>query len=158
MQDESMDDPRHDDIRGVLRVIGPASALVGLVFLTVGLVSFFSAFGTFEPPRHFWCVFVGMPLLAVGVGITKFAFLGSIVRYLARETAPVGKDTFNYVARETGPAAGDFAREVSRGIAEGLRSPDAGRPGPSCPRCGTGSAPSAHYCSHCGAQLAPPGA
>ena len=157
MNEERMIDPGHDDVRKVLRVVGPAVAGVGLVFLVVGMVSFFSAFGTFEPPRLFWCMFVGIPLLGVGLGITKFAFLGSIFRYVMGETAPVAKDTFNEMARGTAPAARDFARDVSRGIAEGLATPGRDERAAFCPKCGAGASPDDRYCSKCGAPLAGPG-
>ncbi len=154
MDNESRIDPGHSDARAVLRVVGPSVALVGLGFIAVGMISFFSAFGTFEPPRYFWCMFVGMPLLAIGLGISKFAFLGSIFRYVMGETAPVGKDTFNYMARETAPAARDFARDVSRGIAEGLGSAGGQGHAAYCPKCGAETPGDAHYCSRCGARLA----
>jgi hypothetical protein len=72
--------PKHNAVRTFLRIGGPLMALIGLVFLTVGLVSFFSAFGGFQPPRLFWCAFVGLPLLFVGVVMSKFGYLGSLTR------------------------------------------------------------------------------
>ncbi|MGD0383318.1 MAG: hypothetical protein ABSA77_07360, partial [Thermoguttaceae bacterium] len=62
-------DPQHSDIRDLLRVIGPLVAGVGLIFTIIGIGSFFSSFGSFEPPRYFWCAFIGLPLLAVGGSI-----------------------------------------------------------------------------------------
>src|SRR5262249_37824540 len=91
--------PGHATIRGILRVAGPVLAVVGLIFTITGVVSFFASIGTFEPPRYFWCVFVGLPLVASGVGITQYAFMGRMFRYVAGETAPVTKDTFNYLAK-----------------------------------------------------------
>jgi hypothetical protein len=117
------------------------------------MVSFFSAFGTFEPPRLFWCMFVGIPLLGVGLGITKFAFLGSILRYMMGETAPVAKDAFNEMARGTGPAARDFARDVSRGIVEGFAMTGREYAPAARPGCGAEVSPGARYCSHCGAPV-----
>jgi hypothetical protein len=156
MGEEPMIDPGHEDIRKALRTVGPAVALVGLGFLAVGMISFFSAFGGGGPPRYFWCAFVGMPLLGIGIGITKFAYMGSIFRYIAGETAPVGKDTFNYMARGTAPVARDFAREVSRGVAEGFGGRDEAHSA-FCPKCGAGTSAGDHFCSRCGAPLAAQG-
>ena len=92
-----LEDPEHDAIRTSLRTVGPALAVAGLLFTIVGIGSFFASFGSFEPPRNFWCAFVGLPLMAVGIAISKFAYLGAVVRYMADEVAPVGKDVTNYM-------------------------------------------------------------
>jgi hypothetical protein len=102
MKDEDKLNPGHSSTRGVLRVVGPLLAVVGLIFTIAGIGSFFASFGTFEPPRYFWCAFVGLPLVALGVGISQYAFMGRVFRYVAGETAPVAKDTFNYMAEGTG--------------------------------------------------------
>jgi hypothetical protein len=150
MGEERMIDPGHDNARVILRTVGPVLALVGLGFLIVGLVSFFSAFGTFEPPRYFWCFFAGIPLLGIGVALTKFAYMGAIFRYVAGETAPVGKDTFNYLAHGTSPGVREMARAVGEGFTEGTH------PGPhtvACPKC-LGPNPAANqFCGNCGAAL-----
>lgn len=142
-------DPRHDDTRTFLRLLGPAVAGVGLVFMVVGMVSFFSAFGGMGPPRFFWCAFVGMPLLAVGIGIMKFAYFGAVVRYIASETAPVGKDLTNYMADGTKGSIRDVATAVGEGFAA-ARSPHAVR----CQKCGAGNEASANFCHDCGSPLA----
>ena len=58
--------PKHKETRSFLRVAGLVIALVGLIFLIIGVASFFSSFGGGGSPRLFWCSFVGMPLLFVG--------------------------------------------------------------------------------------------
>src|SRR5262245_23998574 len=73
--------PDHLAARAMLRMIGPGVALIGLVLVVVGVASFFAAFGTFEMPKYFWCAFVGIPLLGVGLIMSQFGFLGSIFRY-----------------------------------------------------------------------------
>lgn len=145
-------DPRHSETRAVLRVVGPGIALVGLLFTVIGIGSFFASFGSFRPPQYFWCAFVGLPLLAVGVGISKFAFMGAIGRYIAGEVAPVGKDVFNYVASETK----DSVRELAAAVGEGLRSggETPGAAAVSCPKCRADNEPDASFCKSCGATLA----
>jgi len=122
MNENKLLSPHHTTARTVLRVGGPAIALVGLVLIIVGIGSFFASFGSFEPPRHFWCVFAGMPLLTVGLVMCKFGYLGAIYRYWAGETAPVAKDTFNYVAEEAQPGLRAIGKSITEGIVEGQKA------------------------------------
>ena len=114
--------PKHKATRTFLRVLGPVIALVGLAFLIVGVVSFFSAMNSHEQPGLFWCCFVGMPLLFVGAVMCQFAFMGAIARYTVAEQAPVAKDAVNYMAEETQGAVKTVARAVTQGVVEGMQS------------------------------------
>lgn len=112
--------PHHDAIRGFLRVAGPLLMLAGVGFMATGMVSFFSAFGSFDgPPRYFWCFFVGVPLLGVGLILSKLGYMGAISRYIAGELAPVAKDGFNDVAQGIEPGVRSISRSVAEGYAEG---------------------------------------
>jgi len=124
MNDRRLPSPQHDAIRSFLRIAGPLTALTGMVFMIVGMVSFFSAFGTFEPPRNFWCMFVGMPLLAVGLMMAKFGYIGSIYRYFAAETTPVATDAFNEMAEGAQPGMRTAAKSITEGVVEGLKTGD----------------------------------
>ena len=107
--------PHQQKQRALLQVVGPLVFGLGALFTLIGVVSFISAFGSFGgPPKSFFFVFIGMPLMGVGGAMCKFAFMGSVARYSAGELAPVAKDTINYLARET-------KEEVSALIA---KSPD----------------------------------
>jgi hypothetical protein len=140
-------DPDHQQVSGVLRTIGPLLAGLGLLCLVVGVMDFFGSMGSFHPPTRIWLVFVGMPLLAIGMGITKFAYLGRIARYMSQEITPVATDTFNYAARETSGGI----REVARAVGEGLRG--VGPTEPACTRCGKANDADARFCSQCGAPM-----
>jgi ribosomal protein L40E len=144
--------PGHNELRSVLRIIGPAIAGIGLLFLAVGLVSFFSAFGGGGFPRYFWCAFVGMPLLAVGVGITKFAYLGAVARYVAGEAAPVGKDVTNYMVAGTKDSIRDAATAIGEGLSTAGQS--ANDRSVMCRQCGRENESSANFCHSCGSALA----
>ena len=121
MNENNLLSPYHTTARTVLRVGGPVIALVGLVLIVVGVGNFFASMGSFEPPRYFWCVFAGMPLLMVGLVMCKFGYMGAIFRYWAGETAPVAKDTFNYVAEEAQPGVRAIGKSITEGIVEGQR-------------------------------------
>src|SRR6478735_4747043 len=116
MSDPRLHSPQHQAVRSFLRVVGPIIALAGLIFMIVGMVSFFSSFGSFEPPRNFWCCFVGIPLLGVGLVMTKAGYIGSIFRYFAAETTPVATDAFNDMAEGAQPGMHTAARSITEGV------------------------------------------
>ncbi len=136
-------DPQHDQLRNTLRTIGPIVLVVGVIFAVIGIGNFFMSFGSFEPPRYFWCAFIGLPLVGLGVALTKFAYLGAITRYMANEVAPVGKDVTNYMAHGTK----DAMREVAGAIGEGLRGETKVV---RCGGCQTENEPGANFCKNCG--------
>jgi len=146
MNDEENLNPSQSSTRGVLRVVGPLLASVGLIFTIVGIGSFFVSFGAFEPPRYFWCAFVGLPLVAVGVAISRFAFMGPLFRYVAGETAPVAKDTFNYLAEGTQKGV----RSMATAVGDGLRGSGSDL---RCEKCRHPNDSDAKFCQQCGACL-----
>ena len=98
---------KHRGARNFLRAAGLLTAAVGLVFLVVGMASFFSAFGGGGSPRLFWCCFVGMPLLFAGGVMCMFGFMGAVARYTAAEQVPVATDAVNELAAGTQGARQD---------------------------------------------------
>ncbi len=150
--DEERINPGHSNVRNALRIVGPLIALVGLGLTIFGLVDFFRAFGGSGPPRYFWCVFVGMPLLATGGFLTKLAYLGKIFRYMAGETAPPMKDTFNYMAEGTREGVKSMASALGQGLREGgfgVGSQTMVR----CHKCNALVPEGAKFCSRCGQAL-----
>jgi hypothetical protein len=121
-----IESPKHGTVRSFLRVAGPVTALAGLILIAIGMISFFSAMGNFEPPRYFWCAFAGMPVAFVGIVMCKLGYFGAVVRYIAAESAPVAKDTVNYMAEGTQ----EGVRTVARAVAQGVRDAQAGRSPP----------------------------
>lgn len=146
-------DPGHEDRRRPLRVLGPVVALIGLIFTIIGFGSFFASFGAqdMQGPRYFWCAFVGLPLIAIGLGICKFAFLGAFTRYVANEVAPVGKDVVNYMAAGTKDAVRDVAGAIGEGLRAGKNAET--RTALHCPKCRAINEPEANFCKACGAAL-----
>jgi len=110
----------HDKARNFFRVAGPVVLGIGGLFMLVGLVSFFSAFGSHGgTPKYFWCLFVGMPLLFFGTVFCKVGYLGAALRYMASESAPVAADTANYTAEATKPGMKTVASALREGWEEG---------------------------------------
>jgi hypothetical protein len=81
-------------VRSFLRIGGPILLGVGLLLTIAGMVSFFSAFGSFGAmPDNFWMAFIGLPLMAIGAAMTKAGYLGPATRYVAGEVTPAIRDT-----------------------------------------------------------------
>ena len=147
MSEEKID-PGHATVRDLLRILGPIIAIAGLVLMVVGIASFFSAFGTMRPPRYFWCAFIGMPLLGVGIILCKFGYAGKVARYMAGEIAPVGKDTINYMADGTK----DSVKTIATAIGEGLRGgqDSSQQTMVRCHKCNALVDAAAKFCGRCG--------
>lgn len=143
-------DPGHTSVRNALRVIGPMIALIGLGFVVVGMVGFFRAFGSFGPPQHAWCPFVGMPLLFVGIVMTSYGYMGKVMRYGAQETAPVVKDTFNYMADGTQQGIKMVAGAIGQGLKEGGLGPGGAATKIRCHKCNALNDAGARFCDQCG--------
>ena len=118
--------PTHSGMRSFLRVAGLLVAAAGLVFTIIGMVSFFSAFGTGATPRWFWCCFVGTPLLFVGGVMCVFGFMGALARYTAAEQVPVASDAITDLAEGTQGAVKTVARAVAEGVQEARRDKPVG--------------------------------
>jgi ribosomal protein L40E len=106
-----------------------------------------------EGPRYFWCAFVGLPTLFVGMMLLRAGYIGAVARYVAEEGEPVAKDTFNYMADGTK----DEVRSVAEAIGEGLGLRPGGPEADTasrCPKCGHANQPAAKFCDSCGAALA----
>src|SRR5438876_396351 len=118
MNENRLQSPRHSGIRDLLRIGGPLIAAIGLLFMIVGFGSFFASFGSFEPPRYFWCAFVGMPLLFIGIAACMFGYLGAFQRYVAGESAPVAKDVVNYMGENIQPGVKAVTKAATEGVIE----------------------------------------
>ena len=116
MNEAQLEHPRQSRVRTVLRRGGVLLVAAGLLFMIVGVVNFFMAFGGSGPPRLFWCVFAGMPLLFIGTAMCMFGFIGAAQRYLFGETAPVAKDAVNYLGANTQPGVRAVASAVMAGV------------------------------------------
>jgi hypothetical protein len=110
--------PTHNKTRWFLRIAGLLVAAAGFVFTLIGMVSFFSAFGSGAPPRLFWCAFIGLPMLAIGGMMCIFGFMGAVARYTAAEQVPVATDAITDLAEGTQGAVKTVARAVAEGVQE----------------------------------------
>ncbi|MBQ7226485.1 MAG: hypothetical protein IJX02_07820 [Clostridia bacterium] len=63
----------------ILRTVGIILAVCGLVLNIVGTVDFFENIGTKNSPELFWCCFVGIPMLAIGLMAVMLSFKKAII-------------------------------------------------------------------------------
>lgn len=152
MRDEERLNPGHREIRLIARIMGPVIVLVGVTFAVVGIVNFFSSMGTGELPRYFWCAFVGLPMIGLGIAVTQIAYLGWFLRYLAGEAAPVQRDTFNYVAKGIRPGVKDLVQAVREGLSEDSSEVPASDQ-KFCLGCGQPADLKSNFCGGCGQKL-----
>lgn len=145
-------DPKHEQTRRILRWLGIPLLIVGVILFVIGTVSFFRSIGGMEPPRYFWCAFLGMPVMFVGGVLMHYGFIGSVMRYSAQEVAPVGKDTFNYLAEGTKDSVKTLASAVGEGLRAGSPSVSAS-PQIRCHKCNHANPGDAKFCNGCGTSI-----
>lgn len=118
------------------RAGGAVLLACGVVFTVIGGASFFGSFRSFPsggPPKHFWCLFVGLPLVSIGIQLLRAGFLGAATEYVADEVAPtvskaarhvVGEMPIDEVPHDThrGPSASARLRRIESLRADGLIS------------------------------------
>jgi Double zinc ribbon len=139
-------------VRTFLRVGGPILLAIGLLLTIAGMVSFFSAFGSFDMPSNFWMAFIGLPLIAVGAAMTRIGYLGPATRYVAGEVTPTIRDTLGALgitsATVACPTCG-ASNDADARFCDSCGKPLSAR----CASCGAANDPDARFCDACGAAL-----
>lgn len=102
-------------VRSGLRTLGFVLLPLGAIFALVGFVDFFGAFGGGGFPTKFWCLFVGMPMVGIGIAFLKAGYIGAIGKYVAGETVPVATESAKFVVNELRPNIRDVAGDL-RGV------------------------------------------
>ncbi len=149
-------EPGNREIRIILRLVGGVVLGVGVLSAVVGLWSFFSAFGTMQPPRYFWAVFLGFPMIAIGAALSSYGDMGAVARYQVGEMTPVARDTFNTLAKGTAGGVETLARAVSRGLRSGgPGEASVGTESIPCSKCQSLNAPEIKFCPQCGTPVVP---
>lgn len=151
-------DDNHRTKRDLCRAGGIICYVIGGLFMIVGGMDFFSAFGGFGEPKLFWCFFVGMPFLFFGGALTSAGFAGMAARYMASEIAPISKDAANYMADGISPSVEKLAGAVGRGLSEAMGGVVHAGPGGQgecirCQKCNHVNGSDAKFCSNCGYSL-----
>ena len=147
-------DLHHQRTQSVLRLVGPVVLVTGVICTAIGLISFFSSFGTFQPPRYFWAAMIGLPLIGIGLGITRLGYLGAYFRYFSGEVTPVATDTFNTMSEGARHGLETIAHAAGRGFSAGMGTNlPPGEQAVVCARCEAPNPVNAKFCNQCGTAL-----
>lgn len=139
----------HTKARRFFRIVGPLVVLIGILFMGIGLFDFFQAFNSFSMgPTKFHYMFIGMPLLFIGIVLCNLGYGSVAARYVAREMAPVTSDTFNYVGHEIQDGVKEISRAVTEGRIEAIQEVKI-----HCKNCSAENDHNANFCSICGQTL-----
>lgn len=134
-----MDNNNHEETKKKLKIIGFIVLGAGIILSAIGLISFFSAFGSDDFPKLFFLVFPGFPMIGIGASMLSFAYKREIMRYSKNESVPV----INEAIEEVGPT-------VKKVVSEEKTSDEKTK---KCPDCGAENSDKNKFCSECGAAL-----
>ena len=130
---------KHKKTKKTLKIVGIIMLVVGAGLTITGLVSFFSAMGTSNPPKLFWCAFVGFILLGIGGSITALGFQKEMKRYIKNESVPI----FNEMGQEIKTGVTAMTQTINDTISDKKII---------C-RCGEENEQGSKFCSKCGSPL-----
>lgn len=122
----------------IFRTLGFVFLPIGLLLAIIGFVDFFMSFNSATPPHLFFCLFIGMPLIFIGIVFLIFGFMKELNSFAASQSAPVHKDVFNYMLDGT-------REELSKTINASNKIV--------CPNCKCENDKDALFCSSCGHKL-----
>lgn len=134
-----MDNNNHEETKKKLKIIGSIILGVGITLSAIGLISFFSAFGSGDFPKLFFLVFPGFPMIGIGASMLSFAYKREIMRYSKNESVPV----INEAIEEVGPSV--------KKVVSGEKTSDEKKK--KCPNCGAKNSDKNKFCPECGAAL-----
>lgn len=134
-----MDNNNHEETKKKLKIIGSIILGVGITLSAIGLISFFSVFGSGDFPKLFFLVFPGFPMIGIGASMLSFAYKREIMRYSKNESVPV----INEAIEEVGPTV--------KKVVSGEKTSD--EKTKKCPNCGAENPDKNKFCPECGAAL-----
>lgn len=125
-------------LRTVMTILGAIILIVGIFLLISATASFFQG-----DPSNFHLAFIGMPLIFVGIVILGSFNSGRLLRFQAKQQAPVKKDVTKYMLDETGD---DIAKVIQKS-----RATDVGKR--TCLSCGYINPSTNKFCGDCGNKM-----
>lgn len=120
------------------RTLGFIILPIGLVLSIIGFIDFFMSFNSMTQPKLFFCLFIGLPLISIGIIFLILGFMKELNSFAASQSAPVHKDVINYMLDGT-------REEVNKTINASKKI--------ICPECKAENDKDALFCSTCGHKL-----
>lgn len=138
----------HRTAKIILRIIGFILLPIGLTLSIIGLVSFFESANSLgqQKPELFYMLFIGGPLVFIGLACLFISFMKNISSFTASQTAPVAKNVANYIIDGTSDSLSNAASKVF----DKIKNNDVK---PVCPKCGEVNEIGAKFCDKCGSKL-----
>ena len=131
----------HGKTKKRLRTIGFICTSIGGLLSLIGFIDFFAAFGGSGMPTLFFLIFLGFPLLGVGIVCLKMGYMREVGTYVASQAAPVAKNVANYMMEGTRDS---FSKTVSS-VVSSIKGDQV-----VCPKCKTTQDEDAKFCDNCG--------
>lgn len=139
------------NVRSALRVGGPLLLVIGAVLTAIAFIDFFGSFGSFRQPTNFWMGFVGLPMVAIGWGMTQAGYLGAASRYVAGEVTPTLRDTIGALGLGSDVACASCGATNEAGAA--FCSSCGKATAATCATCGAPNDAGSRFCNRCGAAI-----
>ena len=152
-------DPRQGQCQDqvLLHIFGPLVMVLGVALTAIGMISYVASYGTYQLPRYFWGILVGVPLIGIGACFTRFGYHDEILRDLSEEVSHLATDTFHTRAEGTGHRVETIAHGEALGLTTAPRGDILAESGTiHCGRCVAPNTAGAKFCNQCGAVLGKP--
>ena len=137
-----MDEQQHNKTKKKLRLIGAILVIIGIAFVVTGFIDFSLCFVSTTVPTLFFLIFIGAPMIFVGIALLGLGFKKEITTYVKNEAVPV----INEAADDLKPAVKSGVGAVKESINDDPHTI-------TCPRCGERNPAGHKFCAECGGSL-----
>lgn len=103
---------KHKKNKTLLKIVGILMIIIAIACIILGFISFSNAFKTTEPPKLFYLLMIGFPLLVAGIFLTIMGCQKEITRYIKNESVPI----FNEMGQEIKPGVTSITNAVKDGL------------------------------------------
>ena len=141
-----MNEQQHNENKKRLRTIGIILLVLGVACIVTGFVDFVLATNleNARTPTLFFLIFLGSPMLFVGIVLLIFSYKKEIGTYIKNESVPV----INEAANELKPAVKSVVSAFKEGLREGGSQDEKAER--VCPHCGKHNDADHAFCAYCG--------
>ncbi len=158
-------DQKHKKNKRTLQILGCVFTVLGLALMIAGFVDFFVSVNNSDMPGLFFLLFLGFPLVFVGICCLTLGFRKEMARYVKNEAVPV----INEASSELKPTISNIGQALKEGLTDdpvvcqacgvhndkdGKFCKNCGKPLTKiCPDCNTDNDQDSKFCKNCGKLL-----
>ena len=128
---------KHEQAKKKIKIIAFFCIFIGLVLTIIGFVDFFTSVANNTMPSLFFMLFIGFPLLGIGISLLAFGFRKEIMRYNKNESVPI----INEASDEISPTINNIAKAFKN------------TSNVTCPFCHEANDKDSKFCKNCGHSL-----